>query len=482
MDAPNIKLNSARAFIRSLNILLKYARLYSFDHARTSEQFETAWAELHAAIPVSNESGLLLSASGSQLLLDGAPIEATPAERSFAQLLSAAGLASIQFTSRVTKEDLERLVRAFPTQNTKPVVLAERLKSALAGVPGIRINEIRFVAEDSSLGEARVAGLLTAQTLGLDAGSMKDWLSDPQKLLQLIAAADGSRRGPGGGPGEGEGPGNGPGSGSGVGGAGAGSGESTSAPGSGPGSGLGPGSGPVGGTGSGSGFGPGKGAGPGGGIGKAGVGAGAGSGGNGGPGGLGHGGGAGSSGGFGGPSDTGSGFSAWSAKDEDILGILKLLTHLGHTVAGEGSSVQPGPLQEELTKLPAESQEMLRQALAAVAAQAPVTNSKDPMLLRLAEHLAVSFALERYERGEVKVNAVRQMIERMSQEIEGLRKILGAHEEKLAGRRNHRRIQRRIARPPVLGGCAGKGQARGALLARRVVHSGAQPQTVRGRA
>ena len=433
MDAPNIKLNSARAFIRSLNILLKYARLYSFDHARTSEQFETAWAELHAAIPVSNESGLLLSASGSQLLLDGAPIEATPAERSFAQLLSAAGLASIQFTSRVTKEDLERLVRAFPTQNTKPVVLAERLKSALAGVPGIRINEIRFVAEDSSLGEARVAGLLTAQTLGLDAGSMKDWLSDPQKLLQLIAAADGSRRGPGGGPGEGEGPGNGPGSGSGVGGAGAGSGESTSAPGSGPGSGLGPGSGPVGGTGSGSGFGPGKGAGPGGGIGKAGVGAGAGSGGNGGPGGLGHGGGAGSSGGFGGPSDTGSGFSAWSAKDEDILGILKLLTHLGHTVAGEGSGVQPGPLQEELTKLPAESQEMLRQALAAVAAQAPVTNSKDPMLLRLAEHLAVRFALERYERGEVKVNAVRQMIERMSQEIEGLRKILGAHEEKLAG-------------------------------------------------
>ncbi len=75
---------------------------------------------------------------------------------------------------------------------------------------------------------------------------------------------------------------------------------------------------------------------------------------------------------------------------------------------------------------------MLRQALAAVAAQAPATNSKDPMLLRLAEHLAVKFALERYERGEVKVNAVRQMIDRMSQEIEGLRKILGAHEQKLA--------------------------------------------------
>src|SRR5271169_2240801 len=147
MNPENTKLVSARAFIRSLNILLKYARLYGFDHARTAEQFENAWSELHDAIPVTNESGLLLSATGSQLLLDGAPIEASPAERSFAQLLSAAGLASIQFTSRVSKDDLERLVRAFPTQNTKPAVLAERLKAALAGVPGIRINEIRYVAE-----------------------------------------------------------------------------------------------------------------------------------------------------------------------------------------------------------------------------------------------------------------------------------------------------------------------------------------------
>ena len=53
------------------------------------------------------------------------------------------------------------------------------------------------------------------------------------------------------------------------------------------------------------------------------------------------------------------------------------------------------------------------------------------MLLRLAEHLAIRFALDRYERGEVRVNAVRQMLDRMSQEITGLRKILGAQEEKM---------------------------------------------------
>src|SRR6201998_2984421 len=210
MNSADPKLNSARAFVRSLNILLKYARLYSFDHARTASQFETAWTELHAAIPVTNEAGLLLGASNSQLLLDGVPVEATPAERSFAQLLSAASLSSIQFTSRVSKEDLERLVRAFPTQNTKPSVLAEQLKTALAHTQAIRINEIRFVPEDESKGESLAASLLTAQSLGADTSTMKDWLRDPQKLLQLIAAAEGSRGEPGEGPGgAGRGPGGG---------------------------------------------------------------------------------------------------------------------------------------------------------------------------------------------------------------------------------------------------------------------------------
>jgi hypothetical protein len=434
MEPANTKQTSARAFIRSLNILLKYARLYSFDHARTIEQFNTAWNELHEAIPVTNESGLLLGATGSQILLDGVPIEATPAERSFAQLLSAAGLASIQFTTRVTKEDFERLVRAFPTQNTKPSVLAEQLKTALATVPNIRINEVRFVAEDSSKSNALAAGLLTAQSLGADADSVKDWLREPQKLLQLIAAAEGSRGELGNGPGPGGSPGGGDagpggsgttprnaGTGSGAGkGTDAGNGAGTHAAGAGTVSGQSPYSGAEPGDGDlqrGAGSGPSRSGEPG----------------SGGPGGPGTGG-SGSQGTSGTrpPSDTGSGIPAWSTKDQDILGILKMLTHLGHTVTGQSGNVQPGPLQEELSKLPAESQETLRQALAAVAAQAPAMSSKDPMLLRLAEHLAIKFALERYERGEVKVNAVRQMFDKMSQEIEGLRKILGVHEQKLA--------------------------------------------------
>jgi PilZ domain len=387
MNPDNSKLTSARAFVRSLNILLKYGRLYGFDHARTIELFRTAWSELHDAIPAANESGLLLGATGSQLLLDGAPIEAAPAERSFAQLLSAAGLVSIQFRPHVTKEDLDRLVRGFPTQNTKPSVLAEQLKAALAGTSNIRINEIHFVAEDASRSDAPGAGLLTAQALGADAASMKDWLREPQKPVQWIAGAEGSRGDSGGGSSKDAG---------GTGGSGSNA----------------VGTGALAGN-------------------AAGMGSGIGSSHTGGPGSAGPGG-QGPSGPRG-PRDTGSNFSPHSSKDEDILGILKLLTRLGHTVTVEGGTLQPGPLQEELTKLPEPSQELLRQALAAVAAQAPATNSKDPMLLRLAEHLAIRFALARYERGEVKVNAVRQMFERMSQEIEGLRKILGTHEEKLAG-------------------------------------------------
>jgi hypothetical protein len=458
MDSVHTKQTSARAFIRSLNILLKYARLYSFDHARTAQQFDTAWEELYDSIPLTSESGLLLSATGSQLLLDGVPIDATPAERSFAQLLSAAGLASIQFGPRIAKEDFGRFVRAFPTSNTKPSVLAEQLKAALNGVSGIRINEIRYVAEDASKTDALAAGLLTAQSLGADAGAVKDWLSDPQKLLQLIVAAEGSRGEPGDGPigGSAEGsvgrPGGGTGSDTGENGNGtAGAGGAVQGAGIGGGTGSEVGSTLGGGASDGestySGASPysaaslgselmereafvappvlvaPQGGGPVGPVSQVSP--------------------AGAKGfavrgsgsavrGSRGPSDTGSGFSNWNSKDQDILGILKLLTQLGHNVTGQGEGLQAGPLQEELSKLPPQSQDMMRQALAAVAGQVPATNSKDTMLLRLAEHLAIKFALERYQSGEVKVNAVRKMFEKMSQEIEGLRKILGGHEQKLA--------------------------------------------------
>src|SRR5579871_1471771 len=100
------KTAAGRAFVRSLNILLKFARLYGFEHARTTEQLDTAWNELRSAIPTGTDNGLMLGATGSQLLLDGVPLEGAPAEKQFAQLLSAAGLASIQFFPSITQDEL----------------------------------------------------------------------------------------------------------------------------------------------------------------------------------------------------------------------------------------------------------------------------------------------------------------------------------------------------------------------------------------
>ena len=46
------KTAAGRAFVRSLNILMKYARLYGYEHARTVEQLNIAYDELRTAIPL----------------------------------------------------------------------------------------------------------------------------------------------------------------------------------------------------------------------------------------------------------------------------------------------------------------------------------------------------------------------------------------------------------------------------------------------
>jgi PilZ domain len=192
MQPSDAKTSAARAFVRSLNILLKFARLYGFDHARTAEQFETAWNELQAAIPATKQSGLLLGASDSQLLLNGEAVDAAPAERTFIQFLAATGVASIDFAPDLTKEDLERLVRAFPTSNAKPAVLAEQLKAALAGNTGVRVHEVLSAAEAAPKRETSEETPQAANGVSPEGKSVNEWVDDPQKLLQLIEEAENS--------------------------------------------------------------------------------------------------------------------------------------------------------------------------------------------------------------------------------------------------------------------------------------------------
>jgi hypothetical protein len=465
--------------VRSLNILLKFARLYEFGHVRTAAQFETAWKELRGALDESSGSGLLLGASGNQILLDGVPLGASAGEKSFAQMLMGSGIASIHFSPTLTQPQFARFVRAFPSGNAKPSSLAEQLKSALAGETSIKVNEIRYVAEDSSVAGIKMAAQLTAKALGAQGEKFKDFFEDPNKLLQMILAAESSRSGGGGGGGGGTGPGFGPGGGgpggvpggggTGAGGFGSGGGSGSasqsgslwegSGGGSGSGGGLGTGSATGGGTGSGPGGGSGSGSGGSGGPGgRGGSGAGGagGIGGGAGPGGgsTGAGGGAGGGeapgkwltasallrgsalGGGGsvpGPPGTGPGGGAgFSVAEEDVRAMLGLFAQLGKSRKDPEAKMDVPTFQSRLSAMPVRAQFTLQQALAGLAAQAPSEKADKPMLLKLAEHVAIRFALDSYERGELRVNAVKQLLDRMNSEIGALRKILGSQEEMMA--------------------------------------------------
>jgi hypothetical protein len=419
------KATAARAFVRSLNILLKFARLYGYDHARVAQQLTVAWNELRTAIPEGAETSLLLGASGGQLLLDGVPLEGSPAEKQFAQLLSAAGLASMQFTQQVSEAELAKFVRAFPTGKAKPAELAEQLKMAIADARGIRVNEICFVATDSRLKESSMAAQIAAASLGEQQDQFRKMLNDPKKLLELIAAAEGSKTGGDSGVG---GEGAGPGAGEGWGGgtvAQEGSGESAGN------SGTSGSPADIGGRGASAGFtggtgGSGASGATGTGIGGLGSGSGAK-----GIGGIGSGWGTGQGGGIGKGSGAG-GRMFGGPDDESIYRILRALATFGSIGTSTNPSAATLEFQDQVSQLPGKAQETLRNALAGLAEQGKNKKLDEGVLVQLAEHLSIRFALEQFERGEVKVNAVRQMLDRMNEEIEHLRNILGQHEDKMA--------------------------------------------------
>src|SRR5260221_4639027 len=85
---------SAVAFVHSLNILIKYSRMYGFDHKRTESAFETTWKELQAALPVAGTGGVFLGGNGNRILLDWLPLDTGQAGSRFTQMLGPAGLAS----------------------------------------------------------------------------------------------------------------------------------------------------------------------------------------------------------------------------------------------------------------------------------------------------------------------------------------------------------------------------------------------------
>ena len=326
------------------------------NHKRTEGQFQTTWSELQQAVPKSGDTGFLLGVSDNKLLLDGIPLEAGQAERSFAQLLTAAGLSSILFSNKVTIDDFTRLVRAFAMGGSKAQDFAKQIKETLGDNKdsSIRINEVKFVAADPATGEYSIAAQLAAQALGPE---FKQWLNDPQKLLQLIAAAQGASNNSSGAPG------------------GAPLGSVPSVP-----------------------------------I----------------PGGL--------AAGPGGPSSGPWTGGVVALQEEEVIQTIRLLTHFGQAMQDPNASQEN--LAIELGKAPEGAKVNLAQLLEHLASQASQNigdaSNDTPLLMKAAESMAIKFALDRYSRGEVKVNAVHDMMEHMSRQMDTLRQILRVQEDKMS--------------------------------------------------
>ncbi|MGD1022702.1 MAG: HEAT repeat domain-containing protein [Candidatus Sulfotelmatobacter sp.] len=334
--------------------------MYGYEHKRTEAQFEVTWNELQQGLPTAGDGGFLLGVSDNKLLLDGVPLETGQTERSFGQLLTTAGLASLHFSKDVTVEDFTRLVRAFTVAGSKAQDVSKQIKEALnSGTKPstIKINEVKFVAADPLTGDISVAAQIAAQTLGPE---FKQWLNDPQKLLQLIAAAEGANAG-GGGQGQ-------------AGGTVVPFGSVPNIPG-------GTGTAQTSGTGTGTGTAP-----------------------------------------------------AWEGgvvplQEAEVVQAIRLLTRFGQVQGDPNAS--PEVLQKELTETDPNTRLNLQQLLGTLAAKATTEQEDTPLLMKAAEHMAIRFALERYQKGEVKVNAVHQMMEHMSRQMDSLRQILKLQEEKM---------------------------------------------------
>jgi hypothetical protein len=331
--SPTDKLSGAKAFARSLNILLKHVRLYGLNHKRSTDQFDQAWTLLQSIL--TGETGFLLGITGSKLLLDGVPLESGPSEQTFAKMLSAAGIASIHFGQTLTANDFQLLVTTFA--ESRPSELLNHLQAASKESSGFRVNEVRFVAHDGAGEPVTMAGAIAASTITALGPQVSDWLKDPKKLLQLISAAEGTHGGVG---------------------------EGTAT------------------------------------------------------------------------TPQVEIIPAYEQHptplhEDEVINVIRFMSRMGALKQGNDAPPDTAALHQELTQLDTNSHSLLYHILFSSAANSFDGQADMPDLLKLAEHLAIRFAVESFERGEVKINVVQQMIERLNQELGTLRKVLNAQEDKM---------------------------------------------------
>ena len=122
--------------------------------------------------------------------------------------------------------------------------------------------------------------------------------------------------------------------------------------------------------------------------------------------------------------------SAPELGEEETTTAIRLLVRLAREGGGEGT-LSPARWREEFEQIPQPSQVLLQRVLKEFAESVPPRQPPPPVFIQLAEHLAVRLAMDRYQSGSTKVDAVTEVLNRMNREIDSLRETLGSYEDKL---------------------------------------------------
>jgi hypothetical protein len=113
--------------------------------------------------------------SGAHLLLDGVPLDLSPAELDFAELLAAARVGSIRFMSSVSRSEFRQLVKVFVDGSAPEGTLAARVESQFGYHTKSRIHtsESLFIQEGVGFYEGGSTTALESQIADGDASASK---------------------------------------------------------------------------------------------------------------------------------------------------------------------------------------------------------------------------------------------------------------------------------------------------------------------
>ncbi|HEV2020985.1 MAG TPA: HEAT repeat domain-containing protein [Terriglobales bacterium] len=136
---------------------MKSVRLYGTQHQRSTQYLQEVLSQVQTALATSDS--LTFGVAGQRLVVNGRPLPSGTAESSFAEVLNAGNIASIQFFSGITAEELLAFVLALSTKES-----ADLAKFADQTSTHIHLNEVEFVARSGGSGGAEVDAIVARAT------------------------------------------------------------------------------------------------------------------------------------------------------------------------------------------------------------------------------------------------------------------------------------------------------------------------------